>query len=391
MKYPLCDNPWNEQEIKAIESVINTGMYTMGDNVKKMETLFAQKMGVQHAVMVNSGSSANLLAIAALIYSGRISRGDEVIVPAVSWSTTYAPLQQFGLKLVFVDINLQTLNMDIACLAKAITERTRMIFAVNLLGNPNQFEEMYKLIKGKNIFIAEDNCESLGGCYQGKMLGTLGIVGTYSSFYSHHICTMEGGFAVTDDEELYEYMLSIRAHGWTRNLPENSIIYKKKNDPFYESFNFIVPGYNLRPLEMEGAIGLMQMDKFDEMIARRRENAAYFLQQMKQFPDLQCQKETEISSWFGFAIILRNKLLGKRDQLIARLRENEIEVRPIVAGNFTRNEVIKYMEYEIPMPLVNADEIHDNGFFVGNHSQRNAAEVDLLVDVLKRAIAELAK
>ena len=344
VNYPLCDNPWNEKEKEAILSVMETDNYTMGKNVFALEKAFARKMNVSYAVMVNSGSSANLLAIAALCYSGKLNRGDEVIVPAVSWSTTYAPLQQYGLKLVFVDIDPDTLNMDIEALKQCITEKTRMILVVNLLGNPNDFDAIQKVIAGRGILLMEDNCESLGARYNGKQLGTLGFVGTYSSFYSHHICTMEGGFAVTDDKELYEYMLCIRAHGWTRNLPQDASIYTKNPDPFYESFNFIVPGFNLRPLEMEGAIGLVQIEKVDGMIRQRRENAAYFLEQMKRFPEMRCQKEVGESSWFGFSIVLTGSLAGKRSQIVQALRENDIEVRPIVAGNFTRNVVIKYMD-----------------------------------------------
>ena len=273
MQFKLCDDPWGEEELSAIHRVMDSGMYTMGQNVRTYEQQFARKFGTKHAVMVSSGSAANLLAIASLVYSKRLPRGAEVIVPAVSWSTTYAPLEQYGMKLVFVDIDKDTLNMDVQALRNAITEKTKMVFLVNLLGNPNYFDEVLEICRQKNVIVIEDNCESLGAEYKGKKLGTLGLAGTFSTFYSHHLCTMEGGMVVTDDQELYEYMLAIRAHGWTRNLPDGSSIYQKKDDPFYESFNFIVPGYNLRPLEMEGAIGLEQLKKMDRMIAQRRENA----------------------------------------------------------------------------------------------------------------------
>jgi CDP-6-deoxy-D-xylo-4-hexulose-3-dehydrase len=214
-KYPLSKDTWDEEEIKAINEVIESKRFTMGPKVKEFEEKFADYFGVKYAIMVNSGSSANLLAIAALIYSGKLNGGDEVIVPAVSWSTTYAPLQQFGLKLKFVDIDLYTLNISIEELEKAITEDTKAIFLVNLLGNPNDFDKINNLIKGKDIILLEDNCESMGAKYKGKYTGTFGLLSTFSTFYSHHICTMEGGVVTTNDEELYHYMLSIRAHGWT--------------------------------------------------------------------------------------------------------------------------------------------------------------------------------
>lgn len=389
MQYKLCDDPWGNEELQAIQSVVDSGMYTMGAKVRAFEQEFAKKYGSRHAVMVSSGSAANLLAIAALVYSGRLPRGSEVIVPAVSWSTTYAPLEQYGMQLRFVDIDKDTLNISVDALKNAITEKTRMIFLVNLLGNANEFDEIFGLCVNRDILVIEDNCESLGATYHGKQLGTLGLLGTYSTFYSHHMCTMEGGVVVTDDDELYEYMLSIRAHGWTRNLPADSKIYRKKDDPFYESFHFIVPGFNLRPLELEGAIGSVQLRKVDSMIAQRRKNADYFRKAMRPFPDLRLQKEVGQSSWFGFPLVLQGDLVGKRDVLVTKLREAEIEVRPIVAGNYTRNPVISYMDYTIPAPLANADDIHFNGFFVGNHSKDNSAEIDYFVSVLDTALKKV--
>lgn len=389
MQFKLCDDPWGVEELDAIRRVMDSGMYTMGENVRAYEEQFARKFGTKYAVMVSSGSTANLLAIAALVYSKRLPRGAEVIVPAVSWSTTYAPLEQYGMKLVFVDIDKDTLNMDVQALRNAITEKTSMVFLVNLLGNPNYFDEVFDICRQRDIIVIEDNCESLGAEYKGKKLGTLGLLGTYSTFYSHHLCTMEGGMVVTNDQELYEYMLCIRAHGWTRNLPNSSSIYQKNDDAFYESFNFIVPGYNLRPLEMEGAIGLEQLKKMDRMIKQRQENARYFKQKMSGFTDIRLQKEVESSSWFGFSLVLEGSLAGKRSKIVEQLRKAQVEVRPIVAGNFTRNKVIEYMDYIIPAPLTNADDIHYNGFFVGNHSKNNFAEIDYFVDVLNRTVSEV--
>ena len=388
MKYSLSEDTWNQEELGAIQKVIDSNRYTMGAHVQAFEKKFAEKMGVKHAVMVNSGSSANLLAIAALVYSGKLPRGSQVIVPAVSWSTTYAPLEQFGMKLRFADIDADTLNISVRSLKEAVTADTRMLFAVNLLGNPNEWEELQSFCNEKNILIAEDNCESMGAVYEGKALGTFGLIGTYSSFYSHHICTMEGGVAVTNDDLLYEYMLSIRAHGWTRNLPENSLLHQRSGDSFYEKFHFIVPGFNLRPLEMEAAIGCAQLDKLDEMIAARRKNAAYFQKKMANFPEIRLQKEVGHSSWFGFSLVLQGTLAAKRDALVRFLEAHEIEVRPIVAGNFTRNPVIRFMDCEMPVPLTNADEIHEHGFYIGNYSRNSTEEIDYFIDTLQSFLAK---
>lgn len=386
MRYSLSDDTWDESELKAVLQVLDSGRFSMGERVRQFEGEFAGKFGVKYALMVNSGSSANLLAVAGLVYSGRLHMGDEVVVPAVSWSTTYFPLSQMGLRLRFVDIDKDTLNIDVDKLEAAITENTKMLCIVNLLGNPNDFDRIKGICRGKDIILLEDNCESLGAEYGGKKAGTIGLVGTYSTFYSHHLCTMEGGIVVTDDEELYHYMLCIRAHGWTRNLPEGSRIYRKSGNPFYESFNFIVPGFNLRPLEIEGATGTEQLKKMDGIIAQRRENAVYFKKSIAQFRDVRTQKEIGRSSWFGFAVMLDGRLRGKRDMVVRRLSDAGIEVRPIVAGNFTRNSVIGYLDYTVSGALEASDDVHDNGFFIGNHSRNNFEEIDYFVTVFREAL-----
>ena len=388
MRYGLCDDTWDGKEREAIRRVAESGHYSMGEEVRRYEEAFAEKFGTKYAVMVSSGSAANLLAVAALVYSGRLNKGDEVLVPAVSWSTTYFPLCQMGLKLRFVDIDRHTLNIDLEEVERAVTPETRMLFAVNLLGNPNDFGRLFEICKKHGILLAEDNCESLGATYQGKQCGTFGLFGTYSTFYSHHLCTMEGGMVVTGDEGLYHYMLAVRAHGWTRNLPKDSRIYEKSSDDFYESYNFIVPGFNLRPLEMEGAVGLEQLKKMDGIIAARRRNAAYFLAQTKGIKDIFTQEETGSSSWFGFSVVLNGGMAGKRDRVVKRLVSAGVEVRPVVAGNFTRNKVIDYLDYTIHGDLDDADFIHENGFFVGNHGREDSRGIDYVVGVLEKALVD---
>ena len=382
-KYKLSDDTWGKEEIIAILEVITSNQFTMGEKVRLFEKAFADYFGSKYAVMVNSGSSANLVLISALLYSGKLNKGDEIIVPAVSWSTTYFPLIQNSLKIKFVDIDRETLNIDISKLEKAISKNTKAIFAVNLLGNPNNFELLFDICQKYNLLLIEDNCEALGAKYNNKYTGTFGIGGTFSFFYSHHICTMEGGMVATDDKGLYEYMLSLRAHGWTRNLPKDSEIYRKNSDEFYELFNFILPGYNLRPLEIEAAIGIEQLKKVDKIIENRRKNAEYFKERLDNMRIYDTQKEIGESSWFGFPIILKEKYQGKRDLVVNFLKEKGIEVRPIVAGNFLRNPVIKYLDYEISGDVKNSDYIHDNGFFVGNHSIVDYDGISYLMDNLE--------
>lgn len=368
IKYSLSDDTWGKEEINAIKQVIKSKRFTMGTKTKAFEENFAAYFGSKYAVMVNSGSSANLIAVAALYYAGKLAKGDEIIVPAVSWSTTYFPLYQYGLKLKFVDIDINTLNIDANQIEDAISPKTKAIFAVNLLGNPNDFDIIERICKKHGLLLIEDNCEAMGAKYREKYTGTFGLIGTFSMFYSHHICTMEGGIAITDDEELYHYMLSLRAHGWTREIPSSSIIYQKSTDDFYESYNFILPGYNLRPLEIEAAVGIEQLKKLEYIINIRRQNARHFLELFTGMEDILVQREIEFSSWFGFSIIFKDALNGKRDAVVRKMINSGIEVRPIVAGNIIRNKVVNYFDYEIFNMLNNADYIHQNGLFIGNNS-----------------------
>ena len=392
MEYKLASSTWDHSEIAAIQRVISSDMYSMGEEVGKYEVGFSSYFGSKHAIMTSSGSTANLLMIAAMFFtkdeSRRLKRGDEVIVPAVSWSTTYFPLQQYGLRVKFVDIDRDTLNINLDKLENAITDKTRLILAVNLLGNPNDFNVIKTLIGDKSITLLEDNCESLGATFCGKQAGTFGLMGTFSSFFSHHIATMEGGCVLTDDEEMYHILLCIRAHGWTRNLPKTNLVSgTKSDDPFMESFKFILPGYNVRPLEMSGAIGIEQLKKLPNFIDQRRKNAEYFVELFEEHPFLQIQKETGSSSWFGFSLILREESPISRSDLTKILAENRIECRPIVTGNFLKNrEVLEYFDYEIHGSMVDASYVDQNGLFIGNHHVDISREIDLLFSVIYKSL-----
>lgn len=370
MTYQLATSTWDKAEIDAIHRVIESGMYSMGKEVATFEKQFAEFTKSKYCLMVNSGSSANLVMVGAMFYKKQNpwKAGDEVIVPAVSWPTTYYPLYQYGLKLKFVDIDIETLNFDLTALESAITDKTRGILAVNLLGNPNDFAKIQSMIKGKNITLLEDNCESMAATFSGKQAGTFGLMGTFSTFFSHHMATMEGGMVVTDDEEIYHILLCLRAHGWTRNLPKENLVCGTKSDNFFEeSFRFVLPGYNVRPIEMEGAIGQEQLKKLPGFIQERRDNAKYFQELFHDHPLFRIQKEVGDSSWFGFSLVLKPGIELDRARIVRKLEEHKIESRPIVAGNFAKNEVVKFFNYEICGDLKNAQWIDKNGFFVGNH------------------------
>lgn len=385
-RYPLATTTWDEAEYLAMRKVMASGMFTMGEQVAKFEKAFARYVGSRYAVMVNSGSSANLLMVAALFYTkdNPLKSGDEAVVPAVSWSTTYYPLHQYGLKLRFVDIDIETLNMDLDQLEKAITGKTRLIFAVNLLGNPNDFARMRSIAKQRNVRIIEDNCESMGASLNRKMAGTFGVMGSFSSFFSHHISTMEGGLVVTDDGELHHILLALRAHGWTRNLPfQNRVIGRKSRDPFKESFRFVLPGYNVRPLELSGAIGVEQAKKLPRIVSERRRNGRLFQEAMWNHPNLIIQKEVGSSSWFGFSLVIRRGSDLTRKALLRMLNARGFECRPIVGGNFAKNDVLKYFSCSIAGQLKNADYIDQNGLFVGNHHYPIPGAIELLSRVAR--------
>jgi len=370
-KYPLATATWDQKEIDAMHNVIASGDFTMGKKVSLFERNFSKYIGSQHAVMVNSGSSANLIMIAALFYTKnpklKLKRGDEVIVPAVSWSTTYYPLYQYGLKIKFVDIDIETLNYDLVQLESAISNKTRVVLAVNLLGNSNDFDRINNIIDGKNIILLEDNCESMGATFNDKKTGTFGVMGTFSSFYSHHISTMEGGLIATDDQELFQILISLRSHGWTRDLPVKNLICDDKSDDLLEeSFRFVLPGYNVRPLELEGALGVEQVKKLPMIISERRKNAKLFVETLSNYPDLLTQKEVGMSSWFGFSIIIRPGSSLTRKELVNKLNYLGFEIRPIVTGNFLKNEVIKFFDYEVHSDLKNAEYLDKHGLFIGN-------------------------
>jgi CDP-6-deoxy-D-xylo-4-hexulose-3-dehydrase len=386
--YPLATSTWDQAEYDAIQRVIASGMFTMGAEVQRFEKRFAEFVGSTYCVMVNSGSSANLLMVAALRYSAnpllQIRPGDEVIVPAVSWSTTYYPLYQYGLKIKFVDIDRDTLNYDLDQLAAAVGEKTRIIMAVNLLGNPNDFTRIHQIIGDRHIVVIEDNCESLGAEFEGRQAGTFGVMGSYSSFFSHHISTMEGGMIVTDDEEMYHLLLSLRAHGWTRNLPhENRVCGTKSDNAFDEAFRFVLPGYNVRPLEMSGAVGVEQLNKLPSLIQARKENAKSFKSLVSEISWLRTQKEIGSSSWFGFSLIIDPDSNVERQNLIEALNACGVECRPIVAGNFAKNEVLRWFDFEISGSLRNADILDRNGLFVGNHHYPLVSEFDALQEALR--------
>ena len=387
MAYELSSTSWGQEELDAMQRVLRSGRFTMGEQVRLFEDAFAARFGMKHAVMVNSGSSANLVGIATLFYRSRrpLQRGDEVIVPSISWATTFHPLQQYGLKLRFVDVELDTLNMDVSRLDAALTPRTRMVMAVSILGNPAALDRVRAFCDAHDLILFEDNCESLGASLNGRPTGTFGDINTFSTFYSHHISTMEGGLLLTNDTEIDHLARAIRNHGWARDLPADSVLNAGEalDDPFFEAYRFVVPGYNVRPLELAGAVGLEQLKKLDAMLALRRRNAAHFRERFGSDPRFILQRENGESSWFSFTMILNPALDLDRARLMDTLRQGDIQFRMITGGCFPQHAAVKYFDYDIVGDISNARTAHERGFFVGNHPRDIRAELDHLHAVLE--------
>lgn len=338
--HPLSIANWDDTEIDAAIDVLRSGRVTMGDITIEYERRFADFVGTKYAVACNSGSSANLLMVAA--WTLRYGKGT-VIVPALGWPTSYAPFLQYGWKLRFVDCDRETLNYDMGALWKANeNDDADLALAINILGNPNDFKNFPRRVR-----VLEDNCEALGAEYAKRRTGSWGEMSSHSTFFSHHICTIEGGVVTTNDEHFYQMLLSLRSHGWTRDLPQPNI-FKSKGG----KFDFVLPGYNVRPNELTSAIGLAQLDKLPRALEVRRANA-------KSFP-LKTQKELGKSSWYGFAVF---------DDDVA-MAERHCITRPVLTGNFLRSPSIKFYDYEVCGDTPNADYVADNAVMIGNHPRR---------------------
>lgn len=382
--YPMVSNSWGHEEVRAIQKVIKSDHYTIGKNVKEFEKKFARYQDSKYCVMVNSGSSANLISIYSLFHKKKnpLKRGDEVIVPAVSWSTTYAPLEQFGLKVKVVDIDLETLNVDVKQLEKSITKKTKLIIAVSILGNPVHLDKVKKLADKNKIYFMEDNCESLGAKLGKRKTGTFGIVNTSSFFFSHHINTIEGGAVTTNDEETYHILLALREHGWTRNLPSDKFFRRNKN---FEDYNFVLPGFNVRPTEINGAIGIEQLKKVDKLIRIRRKNLSLFQKLFKDDERFIIQKEIGQSSSFAFTLVLRPKFKNLRGKITNYFKKKGIAFRLITGGNFMLHPYAKKFSGLSCNSHKNASYIHNYGFFVGNHPRDISKELKYL----KKTLSEI--
>ena len=366
--YKLSEDTFDNHEIKAVKKLLDSKeKLTYGKYVKKLEKKIALINKRKFCVMVNSGSSANLIGVSSLIHCKKfnLKKGDEVIVPSLSWSTTYSPLIQNYLKLVFVDIDLKTLNINENIIEKAISKKTKAIFVANILGQSCNFQKISKICKRHKINLMVDNCESFLSKHNGKLSSQYGIFSTISSFFSHHFSTIEGGYILTDDFEVYCNALSLRSHGWIREQPHKSKLLNTKYSEFEKSYKFVLPGYNLRPNEINAILGLEQIKKVRNFIKSRRKNAIYFYNLFKNTSNCNLPKFDIESSFFAFAIILKENI---RNKVLEKLKQSRIETRPIVSGNIVKNKMIKKSNFRIFEKLTNSEKVDKDGIMIGNRS-----------------------
>ena len=385
LKYPLLSNAFSSNDINEGIKVLRSKRITMSKITYRFEKFFAKKMGAKYAVMTNSGSSANLLAMSCLtnpLSKNKIQASSEVIIPAICWSTSLWPIIQNNLKPVFVDVELGTFNIDIESIEKKITKKTKAIMLVHVLGTSTNMTKLMQIAKKYKIDIIEDTCESLGAKYNNKQLGTFGRFGTYSFYYSHQITSGEGGMILCNDSKDYNVLKSLRSHGWSRdtNLHTN---FKKKFNNLDERFLFIGPGYNVRPTEIQSAIALNQFKRLNQFIKIRNINRNKIINNLKkndkwknQFSFVEVESNFK-PSWFGLPILINKKYSYVKKEFLNYLSKRGIENRPIISGNFLNQPAATFYNFKSTKnDFKNADEIEERGFFIGLHTN-NIKEVEI--------------
>jgi len=402
MRIPLASSGLRPKDIEAAIAVINSGNLTMGENVSNFEAQMALYLGVSNFIMMNSGSSANLAIFEALLRPAigdpMLKQGDGVIVPAIAWPTTVWPIIQLGLKPIFVDIDPLTLGVDIQKVVELINNKEnniKAIFPIHPLGRSLDNSKLIEICTNLNVILLNDVCESLGSWQNKKHTGTLGLAGSFSFYFSHHITTMEGGGVSTNDELFANDLRSIRSHGWSRDRKDVANWNNKstKND---SKFLFITSGFNVRPMEIQAAIGISQLKDLNKFVERRRQiakyigsllrNSAYNLIGSEIIDDEILQ---ESHSWMLLPIqsIAKNKIEGKQ-KLLHHFENNDIETRPVLTGNFLDQPAMKriYKDSPDPRKFPVADEISNSTFLIGAHHDLTDAQIEYIGEKITEVV-----
>jgi len=387
----LTENTINQDDIiHLVQWLLGNPTLTQGDRVKEFEAAFAKKMGINHAVFVNSGSSANLLMLYALkhVLGEKLDKDPnyKIVIPSLSWATDLAPAIQLGLEPILVDCNMDDLSVDLDHLESIFEkEQPQALILVSILGLVPDMEKIVELCNKYQVNLLEDVCESLGSKYQGQSLGSFGLMSSFSFYYSHHISTIEGGMITTNNEIVYYLLLMLRSHGWGRDLtPEIRQNLKEiaNVDDLKEKFTFYVPGFNFRSTELQAVIGLEQLNKLDYIISTRHRN---YIEYIKLLPDILWvpqYRSDDIVSNFGMPIISKYK-----DLIVEALAENEIECRPLICGSLGQQPMWKRFNGKSTL-LTNSDEINKNGIYIPNHSQITFDDIDEICGVIKESLQD---
>ena len=381
-----------DEIIESIDSFLSTYV-TMGKKVKMFENLFSSYIGTRHGIMVNSGSSANLVALSALsntAVKNHLIPGDEIITPAVTFATTVYPISSQNCVPVFVDVDRETLNMNTEKIEKAVTAKTKAIMLVHLLGNPCDMDEITRIAEENNLLVIEDSCEAHGAEFKGRKVGSFGDVSTFSFFLAHHITTIEGGMILTNNDSVADLSRSIRVFGWTRDMKDHERV-ASEYEFIDKRYLFLYPGYNMRPTEIQGAFGMHQIKKLDGFVEHRRDNAKYWNNRFRKFSHvisiIEERPHTKIS-WYGYPITLDASVKFTRKEMTDFLEQRGIETRQIMAGNFVEQPVIRHINHRIGGTLANSQHIMRHSFFWGNHEGIGKEEREFMADSLIEFIEE---
>jgi dTDP-4-amino-4,6-dideoxygalactose transaminase len=390
--YPLLEKGLSDDDLNKGINVLKTGFITMNKETEKFEKEFSKAVKSKYSLMVNSGSSANLLAAFAAcnpLRKNQFKIGDEALIPALCWSTSLWPLVQTGLIPKFIDANPDTLNVNADEVIKKITKKTKVIMLVNVLGISTDIKKITNYAKKRNIIVIEDNCEALGAKFQNKYLGTYGDFGTYSFFYSHQITCGEGGMIVCNNKDDYKILLSLRSHGWSRGknvYQENAKKYPNL-DPRYI---FINSGFNLRPTDIQAAIGRNQLKRLNTFKKIRKENKIKIVNKLKkdsrwnsQFNFVKYSKKID-ASYMVLPILLNEKFKTRKKQFIETIETLGLETRPIISGSFLNQPSAKlYKLNPKNEKFEGAQKIQDLGFVIGLHTVKiSNRQINFIVDTL---------
>lgn len=380
---------YNEKKTKKqlCEFILKAEKLSIGKQCRIFEQRFASYQERKYCVFVNSGSSANLALIQALLNLGRIKKGDAVGFSALTWSTNVMPLIQLGLKPVPIDVELDTLNVSKRTLDQAVKKYPiKMLFLTNLLGFCSDIDLIKAYCKQHKILLIEDNCESLGTIYKGKKLGNWSMASTFSFYVGHHMSTVEGGAVVTDDEELLTMLHLVRAHGWDRNLTEEKQLFLRVkhnvNSTFYSRYTFYDLGYNFRTTEIQGFLGNNQLRYLPTIIKKREQNFLFMAKQIYKRTDLfypiRFDHITTVSN-FAVPVICRTRAI--RDALVAAC-DGIVEIRPVVGGDMTKQPFFsKYQKVKLATPTKNSELVHIQGLYFGNNPDLTQQEMKKIIKI----------